>query len=121
MSTPSQLTLQPRKWLHTPKRNYNLPHEVLPYEIEIELPINVILSIYSYLTPKYMQQPKKEKLERMSIELNHKMTAMKELIMEKKRRQLIRERQEQRRKELMQALNNIETAVKLLAASSNHQ
>ena len=107
MSSPSLLTVQPRKWSHTPKRNYNLTHEVLPYEIEMELPVSVTLSIYSYLTPKYMQTPIKAKIERMSIELNHKMTIMRELIIEKKRRELIKHMREEERKKLVEKIDGL--------------
>lgn len=107
MSSPSLLTVQPRKWLHTPKRKYNLTHEVLPYEIEIELPVNVTLSIYSYLTPKYMQTPTKAKIERMAVELNHKITTMNELIAIKKHRELIKEKQAQDKKELLEKIDRI--------------
>jgi hypothetical protein len=71
--------MRTRKWLHQPAPTYILTHEVLPYEIEFELPTPVILNIYSYVTPKYMQTPRRMKIERMSIELNHKMTTLNEL------------------------------------------
>lgn len=111
MSSPSLLSLQTRKWLHTPERHYQLNHEVLPYEIEFELPINVIQNIYSYVAPKYMQDVKKQKIERMSIELNHKQTTLRELIEVKRRRLVAKKKREQQKQELVANLEAIIAAL----------
>jgi hypothetical protein len=77
------------------ERTYKLNHEVLPYEIERSLPFPIIDKIYSFLRPKYSQTPRRIKIERYQIELNHKMTIYKELLLEKQRRRLEKERERQ--------------------------
>ncbi len=88
-----------------------MKYEALPYEIEFELPINVTMLIYSYVTPKYMQTPNKNKILRMNIELNHKISTMKELITLKERRKLAKKK---RNEQLRESINNIIVALEKL-------
>ncbi len=98
------LTLQKYNWLSTPKRSYEMHHEVLPYEIELELPMPIITNIYSFLTPKYMQTPTRIKIKQRSIDINHRITKLNELLILKKERKLQRIQQ---RKELIENLTKI--------------
>ncbi len=84
------------------KRAYQLNHEVLPYNIELKLPFNVIDNIYSYLRPKYQQRPRNVKIERLAISINHRMTTLNE-IME------IRRKKREARKKCIEQLTKIET------------
>ena len=86
------------------KHLYKLNHEVLPYEIERGLPYAVIDSIYSFLRPRFSQTPQKIKIERMKIEFNHKLSTYKELLLEKKGRLLLRQRQ---RKNLVEKIDGL--------------
>jgi hypothetical protein len=70
---------------------YKLNHEVLPYEIEKKLPYPVIDNIYSFLRLPYLQTSKTVKMERIIIEYNHKVIRYKELLLEKKRRNFIKQ------------------------------
>jgi hypothetical protein len=72
----------------TDKKLYKLNHEVLPRDIEKSLPLTVINNIYSFLLPRYCQTPRAMKIERMQLEYNDKVMRYKELMLEKKRREL---------------------------------
>lgn len=61
---------------HTPA--YRLPHEVLPYDLERSLPIPVVCNIYSFLRRK--QTESANRIEYLTISINHKLTARQELI-----------------------------------------
>ena len=62
----------------------------------------------------------RKRIERMKIEYNHKVTRYKELLLEKKRRLLIRQKEDERRKEMLNVLDNIEKAVKLIGKSNKN-
>ena len=82
---------------------YKLPHETLPYELERNLPIAVVDTIYSYLRPKPVTK-NTTRILRLEMDLNHKISAMNELLA---RRQKIRQEKEERRKKLVASLENI--------------
>jgi hypothetical protein len=91
---------------------YKLNHEVLPYEIEKSLPFPIIDKIYSFLRPRYAQTQTRIKIERCQIELNHKISYYRELLIEKKRRKMEKEK---KRQELIDQLDKmIHTLEKLL-------
>jgi hypothetical protein len=86
------------------KPTYNLKHESLPYEIERSLPYPVIDSIYSFLRPKVKNTALQSKKERYEIEINHRISALKEKLYERKVR---REKKEKARKDLIASLDRI--------------
>jgi hypothetical protein len=94
--------MQSTKPIHKP--TYNLKHEVLPYEIERSLPYPAIDSIYSFLRPKVKNIALQAKKERYEIEINHRISALKEKLYERKVR---REKKEQARKDLVASLDRI--------------
>jgi hypothetical protein len=98
------LRLKKHNWLSTPKRLYEMQHPALPYEIELELPMPVITNIYLFLTPKYMQTPTRIKIQQRSIDINHRITKLNELLLLKKQR---KEKRIQQRKELIENLTKI--------------
>jgi hypothetical protein len=96
-----------------PDRMYKLSHNVLPYEIELKLPANVIDNIYSFLRPKYMQTPQRITIERRKIHLNHLSTAYYQLKLKKIKRDYAKRKQEENKKKLLELLSQLEKQLTL--------
>jgi hypothetical protein len=94
--------MQQTKPIHKP--TYTLKHESLPYDIERSLPYAIIDSIYSFLRPKVKNTAIQAKKERYEIEINHRISALKEKLYE---RNVRREKKEKARKDLMASLDRI--------------
>lgn len=88
------------------KRVYGFSHEVLPYEIELKLPQHITANIYSFLRKN--QSPRHAKIERLSIQINHNVTTLKERLEERRRRRIEKER---KRQACLETLNKIEKSL----------
>ena len=84
---------------------YKLSHEVLPYDLELSLPENIVDNIYSFLRRR--KDPKFIKQERLTMYLNHKITAFQKLQQEKLRRLLERKKQNELRTKIVDTLDKL--------------
>ena len=92
------------------KRVYKINHEVLPYEIELNLPHNVINNIYSFLRKN--NSTRSVKIEMLSISINHKIIALREKLEQRKK---IRLHNKLKKQQFLDILNDIENKlIKLL-------
>jgi hypothetical protein len=88
------------------QRLYTPSHEVLPYELELKLPQHVTANIYSFLRKN--QSPRHAKIERLSIQINHNVTTLKERIEERRKRRVAKER---KRQACLEVLNKLERSL----------
>jgi hypothetical protein len=88
------------------KRMYTPSHEVLPYELELKLPQHVSANIYSFLRKN--QSGRHAKIERLSIQINHNVTTLKEKIEERRRKRVEKER---KRQACLETLNKLEKSL----------
>lgn len=118
VSSPTVQLLRMQKPIPAPLLGYKLPHAVLPPQMESKLPENVLDNIYSFLrrrqTPAYVKQ------QRLMLSINLKVQRANELRREMIRRRIARLSKEQKRRALIQTLDNMVTILeKSMAPAKN--